>query len=122
MHTVAKLIDTSLCIGCKACEVACQQWNDQEYTLGTFNGTYQTQPDLTHNFWNLIKFNEYETDGQLSWLMSKYQCGAGLPEGMSGAGRDRAECQRHRRFCPRKLHRVRILYLRLSVRCTAAES
>ncbi|MGZ5959000.1 MAG: 4Fe-4S binding protein, partial [Myxococcaceae bacterium] len=25
---VAKLIDTSTCIGCKACEVACQEWND----------------------------------------------------------------------------------------------
>ncbi len=28
MHTVAKLVDTSTCIGCKACEVACQEWND----------------------------------------------------------------------------------------------
>ena len=73
MH-VAKLIDTTLCIGCKACEVACQQWNDQEYTLGTFDGSYQTMPDLALNFWKLIKFNEYERDGKLSWLMAKYQC------------------------------------------------
>ena len=71
---VAKLIDTSLCIGCKACEVACQEWNDNEYTLGTFGGTYQTMPTTTHNFWNLIKFNEYEHDGKMTWLMSKYQC------------------------------------------------
>lgn len=71
---VAKLIDTTLCIGCKACEVACQEWNDQEYTLGTFNGSYQTMPDLAPNFWNLIKFNEIETDGGTSWLMSKFQC------------------------------------------------
>ena len=28
--TVAKLIDTTTCIGCKACEVACQEWNDLE--------------------------------------------------------------------------------------------
>ncbi|MBY0504180.1 MAG: formate dehydrogenase subunit beta [Bryobacteraceae bacterium] len=73
-QTVVKLIDTTLCIGCKACEVACQEWNDQEFTLGTFGGTYQTMPDLAPNFWNLIKFNERETDGGLSWLMSKYQC------------------------------------------------
>jgi formate dehydrogenase iron-sulfur subunit len=26
---VAKLIDTTSCIGCKACEAACQEWNDQ---------------------------------------------------------------------------------------------
>ncbi len=74
MQTVAKLIDTTQCIGCKACEVACQQWNDQEFTLGTFNNTYQTMPDLAPNFWNLIKFNEAEQNGAPSWLMAKYQC------------------------------------------------
>jgi formate dehydrogenase beta subunit len=74
MQTVAKLIDTTLCIGCKACELACQEWNDQEFTLGVFQGTYQTMPDLAHNFWNLIKFNEQETAGGMSWLMTKYQC------------------------------------------------
>jgi formate dehydrogenase iron-sulfur subunit len=74
MQTVVKLIDTTLCIGCKACEVACQEWNDQEFTMGTFGGTYQTMPDLAPNFWNLIKFNERETDSGMSWLMSKYQC------------------------------------------------
>jgi formate dehydrogenase beta subunit len=74
MQTVAKLIDTTLCIGCKACEVACQTWNEQEFTLGTFDGSYQTMPDLAHNFWNLIKFNEQAKDGRFSWLMSKYQC------------------------------------------------
>ena len=72
--TVAKLIDTSLCIGCKACEVACQEWNDQEFTMGVFNNTYQTLPDLAPNFWNLIKFREREENGNLAWLMAKYQC------------------------------------------------
>jgi formate dehydrogenase iron-sulfur subunit len=72
-HTVAKLIDTSSCIGCKACEVACQEWNDQEFTIGT-GGSYQTLPDLAHNFWNLIKFNETEYDGRMAWDMAKYQC------------------------------------------------
>ena len=72
---VAKLIDTSLCIGCKACEVACQEWNDQEFLKGEFFGTYQTVPDLAPNFWNLIKFNEIEQDGKIvAWNMAKYQC------------------------------------------------
>ena len=71
---VAKLIDTTTCIGCKACEVACQEWNDHEFTLSDLPGTYQTKPDLDHEFWNLIKFNEEERDGQISWFMSKYQC------------------------------------------------
>jgi formate dehydrogenase iron-sulfur subunit len=72
--TVAKLIDTTTCIGCKACEVACQEWNSNQVTFANFEGTYQTQSDLSHNFWNLIKFNETEKAGQPVWLMSKYQC------------------------------------------------
>ncbi|HJS72877.1 MAG TPA: formate dehydrogenase subunit beta [Vicinamibacteria bacterium] len=74
---VAKLIDTTSCIGCKACEAACQEWNDQGLTVGVTksdDGTYQTMPDLRHDFWNLIKFNEVEHDGGFTWLMSKYQC------------------------------------------------
>ena len=74
--TVAKLIDTTTCIGCKACEVACQEWNENGFILGDLGGgSYQTQPDLTHDFWNLIKFNEFERDdGNMVWNMSKYQC------------------------------------------------
>ena len=71
---VAKLIDTTTCIGCKACEVACQEWNDHEFTLSDLPRTYPAKADLDHEFWNLIKFNEEERDGQISWFMSKYQC------------------------------------------------
>ncbi len=72
---VAKLIDTTTCIGCKACEAACQQWNDQGTTYGTFDGTYQTMPEVRHDFWNLIKFKEIEhEDNSLDWIFSKYQC------------------------------------------------
>jgi formate dehydrogenase beta subunit len=74
---VAKLIDTTTCIGCKACEVACQEWNDHGFALGPLTPAgagYQTQPDLAHDFWNLIRFNELERDGGMRWLMAKYQC------------------------------------------------
>jgi formate dehydrogenase beta subunit len=73
-HTVAKLIDTTLCIGCKACEVACQEWNEQPFRMGAYGGTYQTLPDLAPNFWNLIKFHEREESDGFLWLMAKYQC------------------------------------------------
>ncbi len=73
--TVTKLVDTSTCIGCKACEVACQEWNDLPPEVTSQDGTYQTLPALTANFWNLIKFNEHEDDGgSLHWLMRKDQC------------------------------------------------
>lgn len=72
---VAKLIDVSTCIGCKACEVACQEWNDLAAAEARpFFGSYQTLPDLDVNFWQLIKFNEVEQDGRLLWNMTKYQC------------------------------------------------
>ncbi len=72
---VAKLIDTSTCIGCKACEVACQEWNDLPAETTVQIGSYQTLPDTTPNLWNLIKFNEHETsDGAFHWLLRKDQC------------------------------------------------
>lgn len=74
LPVVSKFIDTTTCIGCKACEVACQEWNDLELVSTKQTGTYQTMPTLDANFWNLIKFREEERDGQLAWLMRKDQC------------------------------------------------
>jgi len=72
---VCKLVDTTTCIGCKACEVACQEWNDLPFVETTFDNTYQTMPSTTWNFWNLIKFNEQpKEDGTMMWLMRKDQC------------------------------------------------
>ena len=74
LPTVTKLVDTSTCIGCKACEVACQEWNDLPPETTVQMGTYQTLPTTTANFWNLIKFKEHEVDGTFGWLMRKDQC------------------------------------------------
>ncbi|MGA7462674.1 MAG: 4Fe-4S dicluster domain-containing protein, partial [Candidatus Korobacteraceae bacterium] len=73
--TVCKLIDTTTCIGCKACEVACVEWNDMPFRETYFDNTYQTMPDTQWNYWNLIKFNEDEhSNGSFAWLMRKHQC------------------------------------------------
>jgi formate dehydrogenase iron-sulfur subunit len=72
---VAKLIDVTTCIGCKACEVACLEWNNLSFSETTFDNSYQTMPDTAWNFWNLIRFNEYEHQGgNLMLLMRKDQC------------------------------------------------
>jgi formate dehydrogenase iron-sulfur subunit len=74
-YEVCKLIDTTTCIGCKACEVACVEWNDMPFSATTFDNTYQTMPETRWNFWNLIKFNEHQReDGTIQWLMRKDQC------------------------------------------------
>ena len=74
LPVVSKYIDTTTCIGCKACEVACQQWNDLAPVAPQQTGTYQTMPELHARFWNLIRFNEQDTQGGLQWLMRKDQC------------------------------------------------
>jgi formate dehydrogenase iron-sulfur subunit len=74
-YDVCKLVDVTTCIGCKACEVACLEWNGYDFRETTFDNTYQTMPDTAWNFWNLIKFNEVPNDdGTVSWLMRKDQC------------------------------------------------
>ena len=37
---VAKLIDVSSCVGCKACQVACSEWNDIRDDVGHCVGVY----------------------------------------------------------------------------------
>jgi formate dehydrogenase iron-sulfur subunit len=72
---VCKLIDVTTCIGCKACEVACVEWNDMPFQQTNFDNTYQTMPTTDWNYWNLIKFDEHEReDGTFMWLMRKDQC------------------------------------------------
>lgn len=74
---VAKLVDVSVCIGCKACEVACQEWNGLPPLAAGgvgVTGSYQTAPDLDWNLWQLIQFNEISQGSQLTWTMTKYQC------------------------------------------------
>ena len=74
-HAVAKLIDVTTCIGCKACEVACLEWNGYAYRETVFDNTYQTMPDLAWNYYNLIRFDEHvDPEGNLSWLMRKDGC------------------------------------------------
>src|SRR5437879_12825624 len=72
---VCKLIDTTTCIGCKACEVACLEWNGLSFSETVFNNSYQTMPETQGNYWNLMKFNEHEReDGTVQLLMRKDQC------------------------------------------------
>jgi formate dehydrogenase iron-sulfur subunit len=72
---VSKIVDIDLCIGCKACEVACKEWNDLE-TEETHNfGGYQSHEDLTPNTWDLMRFNEVDLDdGGIAWLIRKDSC------------------------------------------------
>ncbi len=57
---VAKLIDVTRCIGCKAGQSACMEWNNLRQDVGYFEGTYENPMDLSPDVWTLMKFDEYE--------------------------------------------------------------
>ncbi len=73
---VAKLIDVSICIGCKACQVACSEWNDLRDEVGENLGVYDNPRDLSAETWTLMRFAEYENSesGKLEWLIRKDGC------------------------------------------------
>ena len=72
---VAKLIDVSKCIGCKACQVACMQWNDLRDEVGTCAGTYDNPRDMTDQSWTVMRYAEVETEERgLEWLIRKDGC------------------------------------------------
>ena len=53
--------DTSVCIGCKACEVACKEWNDVPMELRGFSGkSYDNSFDLGADRWRHVAFIEQQ--------------------------------------------------------------
>src|SRR5580692_3238097 len=71
---IAKLIDVSRCIGCKACQSACMEWNDLRDEIGGSTGSYTNPADLSADSWTLMRFYEEEIEGDLSWLIVKDGC------------------------------------------------
>jgi len=73
---VAKMIDTSKCIGCKACQSACLEWNNMKEEVGVNVGVYDNPHDLTPASWTVMRFTEWEnpTSGNLEWLIRKDGC------------------------------------------------
>jgi formate dehydrogenase iron-sulfur subunit len=84
--------DTTVCIGCKACEVACKEWNHVPDTIGELTGTsYDNTGELGSENWRHVAFIEQrkevyvqqeaglgspsiEGDPGFRWLMSSDVC------------------------------------------------
>src|SRR3954469_18267261 len=72
--------DTTVCIGCKACEVACKEWNQLPATNGGLNtlsgDSYDNTRRLDGIHWRHVKFieqfNEDRVDGR--WLLMSDVC------------------------------------------------
>jgi len=72
------LIDTSRCIACRACQVACKQWNKlPAEPKGTWKnrGSYENPASLSPQTWTRVRFTEVDTaEGSTEWLFRKTQC------------------------------------------------
>lgn len=68
--------DTSLCIGCKACEVACKQWNQLPSDGLNFTGnSYDNTSHLSESTWRHVAFMEkIGEDSSSRWLMMSDVC------------------------------------------------
>jgi formate dehydrogenase iron-sulfur subunit len=68
--------DTSICIGCKACEVACKEWNLVPADGLSWTGqSYDNTGALGADTWRHVAFIEQQpTHGDFRWLMSSDVC------------------------------------------------
>lgn len=72
--------DTSVCIGCKACEVACKQWNTLDGNEPAFGDGYDNTGSLDAQNWRHVKFIDNVPDEPAvagngkAWLMMSDVC------------------------------------------------
>ena len=70
----AVLCDATKCIGCRACQVACKQWNELPAVATTNRGTYENPPKLSAYTFTRIRFTEIADEGKFQWVFAKVQC------------------------------------------------
>ena len=59
MATTGFFTDTTVCIGCKACEVACKEWNQLAADGFHWSGnSYDNTETLSATSWRHVKFIE----------------------------------------------------------------
>jgi len=72
--------DTSVCIGCKACEVACKQWNELPGHEPSFGDGFDNTGALDQQNWRYVQFIDQVPDQTMTagqgkaWLMMSDVC------------------------------------------------
>ena len=67
-------IDVTRCIACKACQIACKQWNGLPAEQTTNMGSYQNPPDFSSVTYKLVRMKETVVDGKFYGLFFPDQC------------------------------------------------
>jgi formate dehydrogenase iron-sulfur subunit len=83
MATTGFFTDSTVCIGCKACEVACKEWNEVPADGFVWSGlSYDNTVALGHSTWRHVKFVEHDpvagvggnSGAQVTWEFSSDVC------------------------------------------------
>ncbi|MEA2440347.1 MAG: formate dehydrogenase iron-sulfur subunit [Thermoleophilaceae bacterium] len=74
--------DTTVCIGCKACEVACKQWNDLPGDGSVFGkrGSYDSTGKLSASTWRHVRFVESVSEGEHDVDLVAWAESQGVPQ------------------------------------------
>ncbi len=77
--TRACLVDTTRCIGCRACQVACKEWNglEAEETAPFASHGFVNPPAVSSRTFTIVTFDEVASErasGGLRWVFAKRQC------------------------------------------------
>ncbi len=70
-----KLVDATKCTGCRACQLACKQWNNLPAKQTENRGSYQNPEKLSPTTWSLIRFDEVDSGAnRVKWLFRHEAC------------------------------------------------
>jgi len=70
----AMLVDVSRCIGCRACQVACKEWNLRHAERTQNQGSYENPPDLSAQTWTRVAFIEEAVGDEVKWQFRRVLC------------------------------------------------
>lgn len=70
-----KYVDVTKCDGCRACMVACKNWNDLPAEPQDFLGSVQSHSNVSADTWNVLTYTEHEdAKGNLEYLFRHSSC------------------------------------------------
>ena len=68
-------IDTTRCIACRGCQIACKQYKKHSVTKTEQYGSYQNPPDLDGNTFRLVRFSEHSSKvNSMVWYFFPEAC------------------------------------------------
>src|SRR4030043_1842680 len=67
-------IDTTKCTAGRGCQIACKQWNKNPGTKTFQRRSHQNPADLSFFTFKLVRFSEFEEDGNPKWYFFPDQC------------------------------------------------